>query len=120
MSSTQQTYFNLAQDEANALMERQGDVTRMMSGYALLIAIPTIAFSLYSTNLDHPAGTSMEGGAARLYTRMGTNVKHPHERARSTSANLIEIPNWVMIARTVGHGEGRSKRSGPHLLLRSP
>jgi magnesium transporter len=53
LSSAQQTYFNLAQDEANALMERQGDVTRMMSGYALLIAIPTIAFSLYGTNFDH-------------------------------------------------------------------
>jgi hypothetical protein len=49
LSSAQQTYFNLAQDEANALMERQGDVTRKMSGYALLIAIPTIAFSLYGT-----------------------------------------------------------------------
>jgi magnesium transporter len=53
LSSAQQTYFNLAQDEANALMERQGDVTRKMSGYALLIAIPTIAFSLYGTNFDH-------------------------------------------------------------------
>ena len=53
LTGAQQTYFNLAQDEANALMERQGDVTRKMSGYALLIAIPTIAFSLYGTNFDH-------------------------------------------------------------------
>jgi magnesium transporter len=53
LSSAQQTYFNLAQDEANELMERQGDMTRKMSAYALLIAIPTIAFSLYGTNFDH-------------------------------------------------------------------
>lgn len=53
LDSAQQTYFNLTQDEANRLMERQGDVTRRMSGYALLIAIPTIAFSLYGTNFEH-------------------------------------------------------------------
>lgn len=53
LDSAQQTYFNLAQDEANRLMSRQGDVTRKMSGYALLIAIPTIVFSLYGTNFEH-------------------------------------------------------------------
>lgn len=53
LDSAQQTYFNLAQDEANRLMSRQGDVTRQMSGYALLIAIPTIVFSLYGTNFAH-------------------------------------------------------------------
>jgi magnesium transporter len=53
LSSTQQSCFNLAQDRANRLMERQGDVTRQMSGYALLIAIPTIVFALYGTNFDH-------------------------------------------------------------------
>jgi magnesium transporter len=53
LSSTQQSCFNLAQDEANRLMERQGDVTRQMSGYALLIAIPTIVFALYGTNFNH-------------------------------------------------------------------
>jgi hypothetical protein len=53
LSSAQQTYFNLAQDHANTLMERQGDVTRRMSGYALLVAIPAIAFGLYGTNFDH-------------------------------------------------------------------
>lgn len=52
LTSAQQSYFNLAQDEANRLTERQGDVTRQMSGYALLIAIPTIVFSLYGTNFD--------------------------------------------------------------------
>ncbi len=53
LSSAQQSYFNLAQDDANALMERQADVTRKMSGYALLVAIPTIIFSLYGTNFHH-------------------------------------------------------------------
>lgn len=53
LDSAQQTYFNLAQDEANRLASRQGDVTRKMSGYALLIAIPTIVFSLYGTNFEH-------------------------------------------------------------------
>jgi magnesium transporter len=53
LSSAQQSFFNLAQDEANSLMERQANATRKMSGYALLIAIPTIIFSLYGTNFDH-------------------------------------------------------------------
>lgn len=53
LDSAQQTYFNLAQDEANRLASSQGDVTRKMSGYALLIAIPTIVFSLYGTNFEH-------------------------------------------------------------------
>jgi hypothetical protein len=46
-------YFNLSQDEANRLMSAQSDITRKMSGYALLIAIPTIVFSLYGTNFTH-------------------------------------------------------------------
>jgi magnesium transporter len=53
LDTAQQTYFNLAQDEANRLMSGQGDITRRMSGYALLIAIPTIVFSLYGTNFNH-------------------------------------------------------------------
>jgi magnesium transporter len=53
LDTAQQTYFNLAQDEANRLMSGQGDITRKMSGYALLIAIPTIVFSLYGTNFNH-------------------------------------------------------------------
>lgn len=53
LSSARESYFNLAQDEANRLMEQQGDVTRRLSGYALLIAIPTIVFSLYGTNFNH-------------------------------------------------------------------
>ena len=53
LDSAQQTYFNLSQDEANRLMSTQSDVTRKMSGYALLIAIPTIVFSLYGTNFAH-------------------------------------------------------------------
>ncbi len=53
LSSAQQLYFNLAQDDANRLTEEQGDVTRKMSGYALLVAIPTIVFSLYGTNFNH-------------------------------------------------------------------
>jgi magnesium transporter len=53
LDSAQQTYFNLAQDEANRLTSAQSDITRKMSGYALLIAIPTIVFSLYGTNFNH-------------------------------------------------------------------
>ena len=53
LDSAQQTYFNLSQDEANRLMSAQSDITRKMSGYALLIAIPTIVFSLYGTNFTH-------------------------------------------------------------------
>jgi magnesium transporter len=53
LDSAQQTYFNLAQDEANRLTAAQSDITRKMSGYALLIAIPTIVFSLYGTNFEH-------------------------------------------------------------------
>jgi magnesium transporter len=53
LDTAQQTYFNLAQDEANRLMSGQADITRKMSGYALLIAIPTIVFSLYGTNFNH-------------------------------------------------------------------
>lgn len=53
LSTAQQSYFNLAQDDANSLMEQQGDATRKMSGYALLVAIPTIIFSLYGTNFHH-------------------------------------------------------------------
>ncbi|HEY4094651.1 MAG TPA: CorA family divalent cation transporter [Baekduia sp.] len=53
LDTAQQTYFNLAQDEANRLMSNQADITRKMSGYALLIAIPTIVFSLYGTNFNH-------------------------------------------------------------------
>jgi magnesium transporter len=53
LSSAQQSYFSLAQDDANRLIEQQANVTRKLSGYALLIAIPTIVFSLYGTNFHH-------------------------------------------------------------------
>jgi magnesium transporter len=53
LSSAQQSYFSLTQGDANRLFERQADVTRKLSGYALLIAIPTIVFSLYGTNFHH-------------------------------------------------------------------
>jgi magnesium transporter len=53
LATAQQSYFNLGQDEANRLMVRQGEVTRKLSGYALLFAIPTIVFGLYGTNFDH-------------------------------------------------------------------
>jgi magnesium transporter len=53
LASAQQSYFSLTQGDANRLIEQQGDVTRKLSGYALLIAIPTIVFSLYGTNFHH-------------------------------------------------------------------
>jgi magnesium transporter len=62
LSSTQQSCFNLSQERANRLMERQGDVTRQMSGYALLIAIPTIVFALYGTNFNHIPLLGKSGG----------------------------------------------------------
>jgi magnesium transporter len=34
-------------------MEEQGDISRRLSGYALLIAIPAILFSLYGPNCQH-------------------------------------------------------------------
>jgi magnesium transporter len=53
LSSAQQSYFSLTQGDANRLFEQQAAVTRKLSGYALLIAIPTILFSLYGTNFHH-------------------------------------------------------------------
>ena len=53
LSSAQQSYFSLTQGDANRLIEQQAAVTRKLSGYALLIAIPTIVFSLYGTNFHH-------------------------------------------------------------------
>jgi magnesium transporter len=53
LSSAQQSYFSLTQGDANRLFEQQAAVTRKLSGYALLIAIPTIVFSLYGTNFHH-------------------------------------------------------------------
>jgi len=53
LSSAQQVYFSLTQGDANRLIEQQAGVTRKLSGYALLIAIPTIVFSLYGTNFHH-------------------------------------------------------------------
>jgi len=53
LSSAQQSYFSLTQGDANRLIEQQAGVTRKLSGYALLIAIPTIVFSLYGTNFHH-------------------------------------------------------------------
>jgi magnesium transporter len=53
LSSAQQSYFSLTQGDANRLIEQQANTTRKLSGYALLIAIPTIVFSLYGTNFHH-------------------------------------------------------------------
>jgi magnesium transporter len=48
--STLQVYLGRAQDEANRLSDQRNDITQRMSAYALLLAIPTIIFSIYGTN----------------------------------------------------------------------
>jgi magnesium transporter len=48
--STLQVYLGRSQDEANALADQRNEITQRMSAYALLLAIPTIIFSIYGTN----------------------------------------------------------------------
>ncbi len=48
--STLQVYLGRSQDEANTLANQRNDITQRMSAYALLLAIPTIIFSIYGTN----------------------------------------------------------------------
>ena len=50
--STLQVYLGRSQDEANALADKRNDITQRMSAYALLLAIPTIVFSIYGTNFQ--------------------------------------------------------------------
>ena len=49
--STLQIYLGLAQDEGNALADQRNEITQKMSAVALLLAIPTIIFSIYGTNI---------------------------------------------------------------------
>jgi magnesium transporter len=48
--ATLQIYVGLAQDEANKLSDERNEMTQKMSAYALLLAIPTIIFSIYGMN----------------------------------------------------------------------
>jgi magnesium transporter len=51
--STLHTYFALAQDEANSIADRRNEITQRISAWALLLAIPTVIFSIYGTNFEH-------------------------------------------------------------------
>lgn len=53
LDSLQQTYFSLSQDEANRIAADQSEITKRLSGWALLLAVPTIFFSLYGTNFQN-------------------------------------------------------------------
>jgi magnesium transporter len=48
--ATLEIYIGLVQEEANKLSDERNAITQKMSGYALLLAIPTIIFSIYGTN----------------------------------------------------------------------
>jgi magnesium transporter len=48
--ATLQIYVGLVQEEANKLSDERNEMTQKMSAYALLLAIPTIIFSIYGTN----------------------------------------------------------------------
>jgi magnesium transporter len=48
--ATLQIYVGLVQEEANELSDKRNEITQKMSAVALLLAIPTIIFSIYGTN----------------------------------------------------------------------
>jgi magnesium transporter len=48
--STLQIYVGMAQDEANSIADERNEITQKMSAFALLLAIPTIVFSIYGMN----------------------------------------------------------------------